>query len=559
MAGKESRSMQGYVQDKNPGQLPTRQTKAPGGKASFDDLKVATSKTKAAPNSGQTRSNGHHRHKSAQEYADSRAAQRDSAGPKVFYDTDASSIEASSTTASANHSNAGVTRGLQNGHTNGHPSGFEASGSADGSEGDSGDEEFDGELPDNQLQGSEDGLSERQRRLMAEKDYVSNREKLSRGVPLPYLKGDSYPVTSSGNLSVADSTELKTHDKKSQMAPQAEDHIRQATSMRTRLYAPSAQIQSQSRQAHTKDDRDRSTVQEGLIVRSEAGHGGLLEHQVSNNFAFGKPSKTQMEMRPPAKTREQASTEAKASRPPVLNNTVYQPTISSANDNSNRGPHLAQEAVHTAGKHVEPQQHHQRESKLGKKSRTSTTVEKQVIVTAPEHDQVSDVDVGIQHGQSADAGMQEHVVEPEGHLLDYSAEDLFKMDYHELKAESFDVDPNASGFEFPSIQLGTDLNSKLDAVAALDQQQQINFFASLPINEWEQAGDWFVAQFGDVLNKLKTNRQEKREVAKAFENEIEKRHEAVSKKRKQTEDELSGMKESGVKVLQGTPKKARTK
>lgn len=133
------------------------------------------------------------------------------------------------------------------------------------------------------------------------------------------------------------------------------------------------------------------------------------------------------------------------------------------------------------------------------------------------------------------------------------------MSYKELKAQPLDVDPDSAPFDaFPD---GTsdadDLQKKLAAVATLSIVDQTEFFTSLDVDAWEEAGEWFLQKFADLTKQLKDNRREKRKAVEALEDEISERHTAVSKKCKLTDNALSEMKESGGKVLQGTPKKTR--
>lgn len=148
----------------------------------------------------------------------------------------------------------------------------------------------------------------------------------------------------------------------------------------------------------------------------------------------------------------------------------------------------------------------------------------------------------------------ERVPEPE---TDYDLPTLYKMNYAHLKGESFEVDPSATEFRFPDNEPTNDLPQKLECVAKLIPQNQADFFASLNIDAWEEAGDWFMQRFGDLTKRLKETRREKRKVVELLEGEIQNRHNAVSKKHKMTLAAMGEMKESGGKLLQGTPKKTR--
>ncbi|KAK4629791.1 uncharacterized protein CLAFUR5_08049 [Fulvia fulva] len=156
-------------------------------------------------------------------------------------------------------------------------------------------------------------------------------------------------------------------------------------------------------------------------------------------------------------------------------------------------------------------------------------------------------------------GEQDDEVDDEPDILDYEEDEIYAMNFSALKAESFDVDPQADELQLPSVQQQATFQDKLQAVSVLPARSQGDFYKSLPVEQWEEAGDWFLDQFGEVLKKFKAARQDKRKAAMAFEDEIEKRHEAVSRKRKITEDALGEMRKTGSVVLQGTPKSKRTK
>ena len=172
-----------------------------------------------------------------------------------------------------------------------------------------------------------------------------------------------------------------------------------------------------------------------------------------------------------------------------------------------------------------------------------------------EHGQHPDDIPRGQDARSSQSPPQAQNVRPQ---LDYEPPALFDKNYADLEAESFDHDPNATKLKL-ELDEEADLTKNLKTVAGYPEQAQSEFLASLPIDEWEQTGEWFMTQFAGLMNKLKDARQEKRTIAKEFEDEIEQRHTAVTKKRKQTEQALDEMKESGGKVLQGTPKKSKTK
>ncbi|KAI5366100.1 putative extracellular mutant protein [Septoria linicola] len=140
--------------------------------------------------------------------------------------------------------------------------------------------------------------------------------------------------------------------------------------------------------------------------------------------------------------------------------------------------------------------------------------------------------------------------------LDIFPPELYKKDYSDIKAQPFDIDPYARPVDLPQDVPTNTLQDKLLAVMPMEAQGHMDFLVTLTAEQWEDAGDWFIERFGALVGKLKDSRKEKRKAARAFEDEIEQRHEAISKKQKLTLSALSEMKESGGKVLQGTPKKS---
>jgi hypothetical protein len=141
--------------------------------------------------------------------------------------------------------------------------------------------------------------------------------------------------------------------------------------------------------------------------------------------------------------------------------------------------------------------------------------------------------------------------------LDYDLEELYNKDYASLKGEPFDHSPQAQSFVVPGLPNTAVLTDKLVKLNGANPQTQASFFASLNIDEWEEAGDWFLDRFGETINRLKDVRREKRKAARAFEDEIEVRETAVSKKRALTSVAMSEMKASGAAILQGTPGRKR--
>lgn len=146
---------------------------------------------------------------------------------------------------------------------------------------------------------------------------------------------------------------------------------------------------------------------------------------------------------------------------------------------------------------------------------------------------------------------------PNDNPLDYELQRLSEMQFGELQAQPFDFDPSARQLEFSEGHENDTFQEKLQMVTRSSRQDKIDFFTSMSMEDWEEAGDWFLERFGDIAKKFKAARQEKRKATQELEKEVAVRHEAVAKKRKLTEDALGEMRESGGRVLSATPKKMR--
>ncbi|KAI4733528.1 hypothetical protein E4T50_15911 [Aureobasidium sp. EXF-12298] len=139
--------------------------------------------------------------------------------------------------------------------------------------------------------------------------------------------------------------------------------------------------------------------------------------------------------------------------------------------------------------------------------------------------------------------------------LDYEPDELYAKDFDDLQREPFDGAPREDIHDAPSDPSSKPLEERLSAFTELDTHRQKELFASLDIEQWEEAGDWFQKRFSDIFDKLKAARRNRRELASQFEQRIAQRQQALTKKRKITDDTLSEMKRTGKLVLVGTPKK----
>jgi hypothetical protein len=146
--------------------------------------------------------------------------------------------------------------------------------------------------------------------------------------------------------------------------------------------------------------------------------------------------------------------------------------------------------------------------------------------------------------------------------LDYAEEQLRAMPYAELQAEPFDA-PAPGSIDAPAADGGGDAAAvtKDDSegketvaarvaagMAATPEQQELAFNAmSLP--EWEEAGEWFVGRFADVVGRMAEVRARKRRAAQEAEAAIAARSAAVDAGERETRVVLAGMQEQGREIL----------
>jgi predicted ATPase len=132
------------------------------------------------------------------------------------------------------------------------------------------------------------------------------------------------------------------------------------------------------------------------------------------------------------------------------------------------------------------------------------------------------------------------------------------MDYNDLYKQDFDDDPARPGPVLPKDKNQKQLSSRLAMVQKLEEASQRTFMASLSLEEWDEAGDWFLERFEELVKKMKDARKVRRDESKQLEAEVLKRHEQVERKKRSFDEALASMKNSGQGLLRsGTPKRAK--
>lgn len=146
--------------------------------------------------------------------------------------------------------------------------------------------------------------------------------------------------------------------------------------------------------------------------------------------------------------------------------------------------------------------------------------------------------------------------------LDYDDAQLYKMPYTTLLTQSFDEDPQEEALKQQAqatTKLQQDdrpppdatLEDKLQHYKAKPTAQQAEFFTHMKIDEWDEAGDWFLDQFTSVMKRIKDARRAKRKMVEEFEVEVAEREGAVRGKIEKIGRTLENLKEEGRTMMQG--------
>jgi hypothetical protein len=140
--------------------------------------------------------------------------------------------------------------------------------------------------------------------------------------------------------------------------------------------------------------------------------------------------------------------------------------------------------------------------------------------------------------------------EPEFQPLDYDVEKLKQMPFEALQNQSFDADPSRQSQPSQGrFAENTKLENKLSLVKSTELAQQEEFLKSLTMDEWEEAGDWFLQQFTDIVGKMRDARKEKRKITMKYEAEVAARYEVVDNRKKDMDQIMQNIRTQGASTL----------
>lgn len=398
----------------------------------------------------------------------------------------------------------------------------------DGEESGSGEEEDDDDDDDEEEEGPEDGGEEQQNPALQQQQQFKyeqpamrqqaqqapvNHPQLTRS---PFDGGDSYPPTTSGGAD----------DEDDNLLSQIEQLQRAALAQRDAPPYPqfNRQVDAPTRRRH----------QQAPLTHQQFPP---TQQQIPPNQQ--EPPSRHLPKGPQRQTQGQANVPLRPS--PPAPKTFTQPNV-----------HLNTAAVLEKARPSSAPQPPQ--SQLGSNPNSKARPISTGSAMAP----AAQVPVPVPHiiqGPQVVEELEASVEEPQ---IDYGEDVLKAMEYEQLRNEDYDVNPLKPASVLPADEDSKPLPQRLEFAHKLAADHQRTFFASLPLAEWEEAGDWFLEKFSDVVKKMTESRREKRKLAIQLEVEIAHRHEHVDNRKRGIDEALDGMSITGRHVLRaGTPKRQR--
>ncbi|CAK7269949.1 hypothetical protein SEPCBS119000_003835 [Sporothrix epigloea] len=135
--------------------------------------------------------------------------------------------------------------------------------------------------------------------------------------------------------------------------------------------------------------------------------------------------------------------------------------------------------------------------------------------------------------------------------LDYDDSLLHSMSYSELRDEPFDHDPARIVGRAPAVPAKLSVEDRLMHFQSKDADSQQQFFKEMPVHEWDECGDWFLAQFAELSNRIREKRQTRRRRMAEFEAEISEREKTVRLKAESIERTLGDLRHEGEGMMRG--------
>lgn len=129
------------------------------------------------------------------------------------------------------------------------------------------------------------------------------------------------------------------------------------------------------------------------------------------------------------------------------------------------------------------------------------------------------------------------------------------MSYADLREQAFDYDPQRAALQqqqnITTTPANGTLEERLEHYRRKGTMDQHDFFTRVTVEEWEEAGDWFLMQFAAVMGRMRQARREKRAIVQRFEEDIAAREEAVRGKMEGIAQTLEDLKQEGQTMMEG--------
>jgi hypothetical protein len=137
--------------------------------------------------------------------------------------------------------------------------------------------------------------------------------------------------------------------------------------------------------------------------------------------------------------------------------------------------------------------------------------------------------------------------------LDYDEEKLYGMTYDELRNQPFDNDPRSPAVDAAQRAMGQTypLEERLKSHLNDSRADQEKFLQSLSVDEWEQAGEWFITRFSETMTKFAELRRQRRNIAADFEKKLSERDALIKGKSESLNSVMHEMKKGGINLLRG--------
>lgn len=139
--------------------------------------------------------------------------------------------------------------------------------------------------------------------------------------------------------------------------------------------------------------------------------------------------------------------------------------------------------------------------------------------------------------------------------LDYDSETLHRMSFDNLASEPFDFNPKKRALQrAENNDDDKPLQQRLRQAVNLDEIAQNTMLSDLTLEEWEEAGEWFMTRFSELMKEMTKARRDKRRAAAELEREVAKRNDAIANKQQKLEEVVKEMRSGGESLLK-TPRK----